>query len=326
MDQQQIIIGLDTSNYTTSIAWVTLEGQVVGHQRQLLKVALGERGLRQSEALFQHLQNLPGLFEQGHASFGAGQIVAIAASTRPRPQMDSYMPVFKASEGYGRVMATALGVPFIATSHQEGHLMAGLYSAGGPTEGEFLAVHLSGGTSEILRVSRPANPRLPMDIQLLGGSVDLHAGQFIDRTGVAMGLPFPAGPHLEQVASSCANSGVLIPSSVQGYNISFSGPASHAQRLLAKKVELSEVARGVEHCIATSLEKVIRKGVEEQQIKSVLIVGGVAANRYLQHRLRQRLEHRAVGARLFFAEPALSSDNAVGVALTGARIMEANSN
>lgn len=322
--QHQIIIGLDTSNYTTSVAWVTLTGQLVGHQRQILNVELGDRGLRQSEALFQHVQNLPDLFEQGHKCHGLAQVVGVVASTRPRPQVDSYMPVFKASEGYGRVLAAGLGVPFLATSHQEGHLMAGLYSAGGPGGNEFLAVHLSGGTTEVLKVNRSEDHQRPMEILVLGASVDLHAGQFIDRTGVAMGLAFPAGPELEQIASACPDAGALIPSSVQGYNISFSGPASHAQRLLEQGIHPSQVGRGVEHCVATSLEKVIRKGVEEHGLKSVLIVGGVAANSYLRNRLRYRLEHRAVGAKLYFAEPALSADNAVGVALIGARMLRNN--
>lgn len=309
------ILGIDTSCYTTSLALVD-NGQLVGQRRKLLKVDSGQRGLQQSAAVFQHLQNLPELAEEIFLEYKTIGIDAVCASTRPRPLIDSYMPVFTVSKSLGRSLAAALGVPFLETSHQEGHIMAGIWSGDGPQESDFLAVHLSGGTTEILKVSKDNQGADTFKIDLLGGSADLHAGQFVDRVGVALGLDFPAGPALEELARQSTGE-VKISSAVKDYQISFSGPETAAERLIRGNCPPPDVARAVEHCIASSLEKVLRRAVKEKGLKSVLIVGGVAANGYIKARLKERLEHPAVGAKLYFAETQLSSDNAVGVALIG---------
>jgi N6-L-threonylcarbamoyladenine synthase len=241
-------------------------------------------------------------------------IKAVAAATRPRPVERSYMPVFTVSAGQGRILAAALRVPFLATTHQEGHIQAGLWSAGWQPYGPFLAVHLSGGTSELLQVEKQAGG---FNISRMGGSLDLHAGQFVDRVGVLLGFRFPAGPQLEQLAQQAGSERVSLTSAVRGYDYSFSGPASQAERLLAAGTPAAAVARAVEQCLANTLERVLRRAIEETGIKEVLVVGGVAANRYLRQRLCHRLEHRAVGGRLHFAAPEHSSDNAIGVALLG---------
>ncbi len=281
-----------------------------------MNVPRGGRGLAQNEAVFQHVTNLPGLFEKVAIPEGC-RLEAVAASTSPRPVKGSYMPVFRVGESYGRTIAAMLGTPFIRTSHQEGHLAAGMWAAKGPPDSEFLAVHLSGGTTELLRVAKQGRGESPaFDVRLLGRTSDLHAGQFIDRIGVKLGLPFPAGPHLELLAGR-AKKNVSIPSSVKGYEISFSGPESAALRLIEREMPGEEVARAVEKCIANSLEKWLKKAVEETGLGSVLVVGGVSANRFIRERLAARLSGRVKHIRLYFASPELSSDNAVGVALIG---------
>ncbi|SNY36579.1 N6-L-threonylcarbamoyladenine synthase [Orenia metallireducens] len=307
-----MILGIDTSNYTTSVALMTLEGKLVKQKRERLKVDLGERGLRQSEALFQHVEQLPALIAEV-AEARKDKLTKIIVSTKPRPQEGSYMPVFKVGFGHAKALASILDIPLIETSHQEGHLMAGLWSAKINLH-NFLAVHLSGGTSEILKVEQ-SNKHF--DIQELGASQDLHAGQFIDRVGVALGLSFPAGPQLESLATKGELGKVSIPSSVQGYQMSFSGPASAAMRLIKTDKASADIALAVQQCIANSLEKVLKKAIVEEKSKDILIVGGVAANQYIRERLKKRLEHPAVGAKLYFADPKWSSDNAVGVAAMG---------
>lgn len=309
-----LILGIDTSCYTTSVALFNAAGDLVGEERQLLTVNEGERGLQQSAAVFQHVRNLPGLTEKLSLKDRRDPVTAVVASTRPRPVEGSYMPVFTVGEGFARVLAETMRIPFLATTHQEGHIMAGLWSAGGPDQDKFLAVHLSGGTSEMLLVNRDC-PQV-FKIEKLGGTNDLHAGQFVDRMGVALGLQFPCGPALQELASGALGE-LRIPSVVRGTEISFSGPESYARRLLDEGAAPAEIARAVEHCIATTMEKLLRRGIETTGIRDVLIVGGVAANTYLRERLKERLGHRAVGARLYFAEPRFSSDNAVGTALIG---------
>lgn len=321
----ELFLGIDTSCYTTSLAIVDGEGNLLSEARRLLVTPPGGRGLAQNEAVFQHINNIPELFAQLCAAVDTRRLGGIAASVRPRPVQGSYMPVFRVARSFGHSLSAMMGVPFTGTSHQEGHLAAGIWSAKGPKETEFLAVHLSGGTTELLQVSKvPESARTGrvFEIALLGGSSDLHAGQFVDRVGVAMGLPFPAGPQLEQLARNCPegdpdSAAVTIPSSVKGYQISFSGPETQALRLIAQNTAKALVARAVEKCIAASLEKVIRKAVAATGIKDVLIVGGVSANIFIREKLTAKLHHRSVGARLYFAGPGLSSDNAVGTALIG---------
>lgn len=306
-------LGIDTSAYTTSVAVVNGEKKLICQKRRLLEVPMGDRGLLQSQAVFQHVQQLPSLLAGILKEIDTGRLMAIAASIAPRPVAGSYMPVFTVSKGQGEILAAARNCPFVPTTHQEGHIEAAVWSSGIKLPAEFLAVHLSGGTSELLLVKSQTKG---YSIELLGGTKDLHAGQFVDRVGVSLGLTFPAGPQLESLAVK-AGTALGIPSFVEGYDFSFSGPESHAQRLIRKGAEPANVARAVEQCIATTLEKVIRQAVKNEGIRHVLLAGGVSANSYIRQRMKQRLEHPAVGARLVFAAPQYSTDNAVGIALLG---------
>ncbi|HEY8347532.1 MAG TPA: O-sialoglycoprotein endopeptidase [Symbiobacteriaceae bacterium] len=308
---EPLFLGIDTSYYTSSVALVDARGRLLADQRRPLTVERGERGVSPPQAVWNHLKALPPMVEPLLRAY-RGRIAAVAASVRPRPVADSYLPPFKVSEGFGRAIAAALDVPFYPTSHQEMHIMAGLWSSDQPPTGkQFLAVHLSGGTTELIRVTRRPGG---FDEERLGGTRDLHAGQFVDRVGVALGLPFPAGPHLERLAAEGRAGAVTLPSVVQGWTVSFSGPETAAQRLVGK-VEPADLALAVLHCVAKTLEKWLRAAVAETGLKEVLVVGGVAANQILRARLRLRLEHRAVGARLSFAQPLYSVDNGVGTAL-----------
>jgi N6-L-threonylcarbamoyladenine synthase len=306
------VLGIDTSNYTTSVCLVDQQGQIVREERRLLRVEEGERGLQQSAALFQHVQNLPDLIEK--IGVLPSELAAVCASTRPRRRDGSYMPVFTAGSGLGRSLAATFGVPILETSHQEGHIAAGEGSTEAVPADHFLAVHISGGTTDLLDVLRLSDG---YEIAELGTSVDLHAGQFVDRVGVALGLSFPAGPHLETLAQQSSDESVTLPSPVNGYNLSFAGPETAAMRLIQGGANPADVARAVERCIAKGLEKTLRKAVEELGVKHLLIVGGVAANAFIRGRLKHRLEHPAVRAQLYFALPRYSTDNAFGVARLG---------
>ncbi|MFZ5753862.1 MAG: O-sialoglycoprotein endopeptidase [Bacillota bacterium] len=311
-----IYLGVDTSCYTTSLAIVDHEGNLLRDLRKLLPVPKGQQGLRQSAALFQHLKNLPELTYNLFENIPVRDIKAIGVSSRPRPREDSYMPVFTAGLSFAESFANLLKVPLFKTSHQEGHVKAGLWSAKAEDWDSFLVVHLSGGTTEFLAVQAQRENPGEYLVETLGASLDIHAGQLIDRVGVAMGLPFPAGPHLEKLAAQCGEKHeIMIPSYVKGYNVSFSGAETMAKKMLQKRETPAAVARAVEHCIALSLEKIIRSALRELKTTRVLLVGGVAANQYIRERLKTRLQHPAVGAELYFPEPKYSSDNAVGVSL-----------
>lgn len=306
------VLGLDTSNYTTSAAIVSFANGLEGEERVLLSVKPGEKGLRQSEALFQHVKNLPDVVERLLPS--GSTINAVAASTRPRPQEGSYMPVFLAGESLGRSLAAVLGVPFFSTSHQEGHLEAGFQSSVPSPGSDMIGMHVSGGTSELVRATRHPGR---WDVTLLGGSTDLNAGQFIDRVGQALGLAFPAGPALEELAADGQQGRVTIPAPVSGYGLSFSGPATAALRAIEQGAAPADVALAVLLCVARGVEKIVARAVKSEGRRDVLLVGGVMSNTIIRNHLKEKLEHPATGAVLYFAATRLSSDNAAGVAYLG---------
>ena len=301
-----MIIALDTSCYTTSLAVLDDQGSIFLDRRILLEVKHGQMGLRQSEAVFQHLQNLPQLLKD---NFSGIAVTAVCAATIPRPVSDSYLPVFKVGAAFGETLAKLLGVPFYNTSHQEGHIRAALFNQEIPEL--FLVWHLSGGTTELLLAR---SQEAGFQIEKIGGSSDLQVGQFIDRVGVALGTSFPAGPALEKLAQA-SDSHKALPVVSQGLTTSFSGPAAAAERLIAAGVEASELARQVFNCVSRSLLKVTLQAVKDFEIKQVLLVGGVASNQLIRSFLGAEGEKEKI--QFIFGAKELSSDNAVGVGLLG---------
>lgn len=302
-----MIIGIDTSCYTTSVANIGAGGVLLNERRLMLQVKPGECGLRQSEAVFQHIQNFPQLME---GLQDVMPIRAIAASVRPRPVDGSYLPVFKVGASMGESLAHLLGVPFIATSHQEGHLRAGFFDREVP-EGNFLAWHLSGGTTELLFVKATSEG---FNIEKIGGSSDLQVGQFVDRIGVALGARFPAGVFLEGLAKQ-SDSTESLPVVTKDLTLSFSGPESAGKRLLNSGILPQELARRVFNCISQALIGVTLEAVERYEVDLVLFTGGVAANELIRTALLG--EKKLQEVKLVFAPKELSGDNAVGVGLIG---------
>ena len=237
-------------------------------------------------------------------------IRGVAVATRPCPTPGSYMPVFLAGRAFAVTIAGVLQVPLMEFSHQEGHMRAALDHSSPP--GPFVAVQISGGTTDVLHAT--PKPEGGYAIVVLARSSDWHAGQFIDRVGVHMGLTFPCGAAMDQLAEAYALAGgepLPIPSSVQEGAISFSGPASHAMRALDRGADKGAVALGVFRCISNSLEKVLRgRGVSDEK---VLLCGGVAANSHIRERLRARLRR----FEFLLAPRHLAGDNAVGMAFLG---------
>lgn len=303
-------LGFDTSCYTTSVALV-ISGILAYDGRAPLQVSKGKVGLRQSEALFQHVRNLPRLVEEACdvARRESCDIVAVGASAWPRRMEGSYMPVFLASSGYGRAVAAALEAPCLEISHQEGHIAAARWSSGLESRGGFLALHLSGGTTELLSV----HDRFEME--LLGGTGDLNAGQFIDRVGVALGLPFPAGPDLERLAGHGVPGRVRLPVAVSGLKVSFSGPCSAAMRELDSGAGHADMAYAVLECIGRSVGAMCCEGLRFFRAQELLVAGGVASNYIIRRILSETIEDQLPDAKVYYASPEHSRDNAVGCAL-----------
>lgn len=303
-----LILGIDTSNYTTSCALFDSERRTVAQRKRLLPVKAGEKGLRQSDAVFHHTVQLPQLMEE--LLGGAGGISAVGVSEKPRDAEGSYMPCFLVGLNAARCIGAAVDKPVYTFSHQAGHIMAALWSANALEliSREFIAFHVSGGTTEMLLVSPDAERGFA--VQLIGGTADLNAGQAVDRAGVMMGLPFPCGKGLEALALKSEKT--FNPKiSVGGGKCSLSGLENQCRDRLGRGEPHEEVARFCLDFIGKTLEKLAEYALAEYGGHPIVFAGGVASNSIIRARLSAKF-----GAR--FAEPDFSCDNAAGAALLAA--------
>ncbi len=313
-----ITLGLDTSNYTTSAALYDSTTGVVVQKKQLLPVKEGELGLRQSDAVFHHTRQLPAIVEALFAAVKERKLPtsfsAVGASSRPCEAEGSYMPCFLVGEGLARSIAAANALPRVAFSHQPGHVAAAAFGAGrlALLDKPFLAFHVSGGTTELLRVT-PGDDGVP-HCEKIGGSLDLKAGQLIDRVGGMLGLPFPAGPALEQLALTAPELKKAerphIKTEASGCHLS--GIENQCEKLLADGREPAFVARYCLYAVYLAVKGLTAAALEQVGDLPVLYAGGVMSNSII----REKLEADFGGV---FALPEYSSDNACGVAVLTAR-------
>lgn len=299
-------LGIDTSNYTTSLA-VVEDGKLLFQRKAPLPVKAGECGLRQSDALFAHTKNLPVLFEEIRPLIADKQITAVGVSEKPRNAEGSYMPCFLAGVSAAVGISATLGVPLYRFSHQCGHLRAALYSAGRSdlVKERFGAFHVSGGTTEMLSVSPAEHGFLT---EIVGGTLDLNAGQLIDRIGVALGLSFPAGPALEALAARYTGKIPHKPVKTREGYIHLSGVENQARDMLAAGGEPAMVAAFVLDHLARLLVA-MSLDFRKKEDTPLVYAGGVMSNKYIRAYVERNIPHA------YFAEPAFSADNAVGTAL-----------
>ena len=309
------VLGIDTSNYTTSAALYT--GGEIRQEKQLLPVRKGELGLRQSDAVFHHVQQLPQILERlFHGAGSEGAIEAVGASARPRDQEDSYMPCFTVGIGTAKAVATALSVPFFSFSHQAGHIAAALYSAQrlDLLHERFLAFHMSGGTTEAVLVE-PVEGDKMFRTRLVASSLDLKAGQVIDRIGVMLGLPFPAGKHLDPIACNYTVK-LRVRASMKGANCSLSGVENKCRELMKKGAPKEEIAATCMAYVIAASDAMCKALIETFGDLPVVFSGGVSSNSMLRTHMSEKY-----GA--LFAEPRFSADNAAGIAVLASLSQEA---
>ncbi len=296
-------LGIDTSNYTTSAA--RYDGiSVTDNRRKLLPVPKGMKGLRQSDAVFHHTRQLPDIVSP---LLPDAELSAIGVSVSPTGAEGSYMPCFLTGKGMARVLGAAVNVPVYEFSHQQGHIAAALYSAGKLEllERNFLAFHVSGGTTEALLVS-PGGAAGPIALPA-ARSLDLKAGQAVDRVGVALGLPFPCGPELERLALGWTER-VRTRPVLRGADCSLSGIENQCLDMIRKGHTKEETARYCLEAIAAALEGMCSALLSEHGGLPVVFSGGVCSNSILREKLSGRF-----GAH--FAAPEFSADNAAGIAI-----------
>lgn len=301
-------LGIDTSNYATSLAVFDTAGEVVCAKKRFLPVKQGQLGLRQSDALFHHTAALPEMLAQLNTEFDLTQIQAVGVSQRPRPVEGSYMPCFLAGVNAAQAFALAKGIPLVYTTHQQGHAAAALFAAKGAElfHQKVLLFHISGGTTDLLLCNQVKN------IQMLGTSTDLYAGQAVDRVGVKLGFDFPAGAMVSEMAAQCDET-IKPRASVKEMQCSLSGLENQCNALLASGQSPAYVCKYCLLCVADTVVKMTRAAQRQYPALPVVCAGGVMSSDVIRSWVQQRLPE------VYFVPGQYSSDNAIGVAILAAR-------
>lgn len=295
-------LGIDTSNYTTSCALYDSVTDTVTQQKKLLPVKEGELGLRQSDAVFHHTVQLPELLNKLFDGFDS-DVEAVGVSYAPTGEKGSYMPCFLAGINAATSAAVTNCIPLYKYSHQQGHIMAALYSAGRRDliGKEFLAFHVSGGTTQLLLVDKNLSPRL------IASSSDLKAGQAVDRTGVMLGFSFPAGKYVDELASE-SDKEYKINIKLKDGNCSLSGVENKCKAMYEKGEKPEDICRFCIDYITAALYKMAVFAREKYGDLPIVFSGGVMSNSIIKKKFTKEL-----GA--YFAAPEFSCDNAAGIAI-----------
>ncbi len=304
------VIGFDTSNYTTSIAY--FNGHDGENVSQLLPVREGELGLRQSDAVFHHTKSLPDLSDRLFSHLPEKEIQAVGVSTRPRAVEGSYMPCFMVGLSHAKLLSDAFGVPLFTFSHQQGHVAAALWSANRMDlmDTPHLAWHLSGGTTELLLVTPNGKN---VDCKVIGGTTDISSGQLIDRTGQMLSLPFPAGKSLDKLSEN-AEKADFFRVKCQDMHFSLSGVQNKVQQYFEKGSAPADTAAYTLRSVISAVTQATQQAMRQYPQLPVVFSGGVASNSLL----RQETKSFAP----IFAEPRFSTDNALGIAVLTYRHLE----
>lgn len=305
-------LGIDTSAYTTSLAVIDEDNNIILDLRCPLQVKNNEKGLRQQDAVFQHLNNFPILIESAVDKIDFNLIHTIAVSSKPRNLKDSYMPVFILGKNQAFILSKTLKTRYREFSHQEGHI--GAYMAENTVDEPILSFHISGGTSELLLVENKENN---LDIQLIGGSLDISFGQLIDRIGVYLGFQFPCGRELDLFSRNGKVLDINIPIAIKdGLWVNLSGLENYYKKLIdLKEHEPQDIVVTLFHTISRIIETLVTNAMSNSNVNKVLVTGGVSANYYIRKYLLNNGPNKSV--EYVFPRSILSTDNAVGIAYLG---------
>lgn len=306
---KKYVLGIDTSAYTTSIAAVNIEtGEIISDLRQVLSVPSGQKGLRQQDAVFQHLKNFEELFQK--IDFDLNEVDTVSVSSKPRNVENSYMPVFTVGQHYGKVISKTLNCDYQEYSHQENHISASLINDYKEINRNILAIHISGGTTEFLSVEKSNKG---YDTEIIGGTKDITFGQLIDRMGVFLDFPFPCGFHMENSIKNISKfEKIKHPSIAKSAFINLSGMENYYKNLYEtgkynKESIIYSIFEYVSNCILSITENL----KEKYKFNTIIITGGVSSNIIIRNLTENNLKHKF---KLLFPSNKNSSDNAIGIA------------
>lgn len=306
-----LVLGLETSCDETGLALFDSErgllGQVLYSQIQL-HAEYG--GVVPELASRDHVRKLIPLLQEllQQTDTSKQQIDAIAYTRGP-----GLMGALMTGALFGRSLAYALNIPAIGVHHMEGHLLAPLL-AEHPPQFPFVALLVSGGHTQLMAAYGIGQ------YELLGESIDDAAGEAFDKVAKLLGLPYPGGPNIAKLALQGNPKAFDLPRPLmhQALNFSFSGMKTavltHYNKVKGQGREADLAASFQEAMVDTLVKKAIR-ALKHTGLKQLVIAGGVSANQLLRERLEAELKKHQ--AQVYYAEPALCTDNGAMIAFAG---------
>lgn len=311
--RDNIVIGIDTSCYTTSIAAISLNKEIIFNEKIMLNVDTNSKGLRQSEAVFKHVSNIGQISENIAEKLRDYNIVGVCASEKPRPVKGSYMPVFTVGLNIGKLLSSTHNCPFFKTSHQENHIESSLLGKNLLDKNRFIAVHMSGGTTEIVLVNKGKCGKY--EFEIIGGTKDVSFGQLIDRLGVKLSYNFPCGKYIDKNALEYEKTieNGLKTSVKEGY-MNLSGIENQVNKIINNHSK-EYICKLLLDTISRNLIKSLLYISEKYNIEEVVFAGGVSASKYISMKLKRELKKNNIIA--YFTEQEYSTDNGLGCAVIG---------
>ncbi|MEO6227020.1 MAG: tRNA (adenosine(37)-N6)-threonylcarbamoyltransferase complex transferase subunit TsaD [Thermomonas sp.] len=317
------VLGIESSCDETGVAiYDTAIGGAAGLRAHALysQIALHAAygGVVPELASRDHVRKLLPLVRQTLAEAGmeVGDLDGVAYTAGP-----GLVGALLVGAGVARSLAWALDLPAIGVHHMEGHLLAPLMEDDAP-EAPFVALLVSGGHTQLVAVDAIGSYRL------LGETLDDAAGEAFDKTAKLMGLPYPGGPQLARIAET-GTPGVFKFSRPMtnrpGLDFSFSGLKT--QVLMAWRASdqsdttRADIARGFEDAVVETLAIKCERALDAAGCNTLLVAGGVGANKRLRERLHAMAAKR--GGRACFPRPALCTDNGAMIAFAGALRLQA---
>ncbi|WP_439334245.1 tRNA (adenosine(37)-N6)-threonylcarbamoyltransferase complex transferase subunit TsaD [Tahibacter harae] len=313
------VLGIESSCDETGVAVYDLERGLLAH-RLYSQVRLHAEygGVVPELASRDHVRKLLPLVRETLAAAGLDVAGLGGVAYTAGPGLIGALLVGAAA---ARALAWSLEVPAIGVHHMEGHLLAPLLEAEAP-QAPFVALLVSGGHSMLIAVDAIGSYRL------LGDTLDDAAGEAFDKTAKLMGLPYPGGPQLARLAEQGQSGRFRFSRPMTdrpGLDFSFSGLKT--QVLLAwqnsdqSDATRADVARGFEEAMVDTLRIKCLRALEATGAKSLVIAGGVGANRRLRAQLAEAASRQ--GFRVFFPRPEFCTDNGAMIALAGALRLQA---
>ncbi len=225
----------------------------------------------------------------------------------------------------GRSIAKGLGVPSLGVHHMEGHLLAPMLASDAPAY-PFVALLVSGGHSQLVRVDGLGQ------YQLLGESLDDAAGEAFDKTAKLLDLPYPGGPQVAKLAEQGNPDRFTFPRPMvkhPGLDFSFSGLKTHtlttvrkcAQETGLTAQDKADIACAFERAVVDTLIIKCRRALKQERLKTLVMAGGVSANKLLRAQLEKKLGGEGVS--VHYPELRLCTDNGAMIAYAGALRMAA---